>query len=331
MLKKPATALLQHCTNRAQINLKKGTFSIGLWLLLFCILCGSLLYYVSHSYAMKTISKSNQETMTLPTEVTEATAWLKSKKLDNESFMLHEASYSPDLFETNSTFDSFDIPEDMKRQSSETTVYTHVSQIESSHHKTKNIIKIKDLSHTIVQGELFHGTLETAIDTELSGQLRAVLTQPVFGFNGFKELLPAGSRLIGRYQSATMNGVASMRIIVIWDRIVTPKGLSIRLTANASDRLGRTGLQADHVNRNLLSHLNAFSVFSLFSGQQTSLQSGETPLHDQNIKNKIKALKDQWHQKSMKIKPVLHIHPGSHITVFITQDIDLSSYKKEIA
>ena len=43
--------------------------------------------------------------------------------------------------------------------------------------------------------------METALDSSLPGQTRAVVSEDVFSFDGSRLLIPRGSRLIGRYRS----------------------------------------------------------------------------------------------------------------------------------
>ena len=59
---------------------------------------------------------------------------------------------------------------------------------------------------TVTQGTLIPAILETAIDTNVPGYVRAVVSQDVRSFDGTKVLVPRSSRLIGQYQSGLQNG-----------------------------------------------------------------------------------------------------------------------------
>lgn len=49
----------------------------------------------------------------------------------------------------------------------------------------------------VAQGTFVRGVLETAVQSDLPGMVRAVVTENVWSFDGRRVLIPAGSRLIG--------------------------------------------------------------------------------------------------------------------------------------
>ena len=99
---------------------------------------------------------------------------------------------------------------------------------------------IRNPSYTLTQGTTIEGVLETAIQSDLPGWVRATVAHPVYALDGNELLVPKGSRLIGKYQSGIARG--QKRIYIVWTRIITPKGASILLGSPGTDPLGRTGL-----------------------------------------------------------------------------------------
>ena len=95
---------------------------------------------------------------------------------------------------------------------------------------------------TVTQGTLIPAILETAIDTNVPGYVRAVVSQDVRSFDGTKVLVPRSSRLIGQYQSGLQNG--QRRAYVIWTRLIRPDGASVNLASPAVGFDGTTGLAA---------------------------------------------------------------------------------------
>ncbi len=93
---------------------------------------------------------------------------------------------------------------------------------------------------TVTQGTLIPAILETAIDTNVPGYVRAVVSQDVRSFDGTKVLVPRSSRLIGQYQSGLQNG--QKRAYVIWTRLIRPDGASVNLASPAIGFDGTTGL-----------------------------------------------------------------------------------------
>ena len=56
-------------------------------------------------------------------------------------------------------------------------------------------------ANTVIQGTMIQAVLETAIDSSLAGQVRAMVSEDVHAYDGSRILIPRGARLIGRYQS----------------------------------------------------------------------------------------------------------------------------------
>ena len=127
------------------------------------------------------------------------------------------------------------------RLNAPTSVYDSASNLNNiknkAAHKT-NFSKIRYPRETIAQGTILFANLESAINSEIAGMLRAVISNPVYAYKGDKILIPKGSRLIGKYTSSLANGSASNRLFIIWSRIITPNGLSINIDSNATDSLG---------------------------------------------------------------------------------------------
>lgn len=103
--------------------------------------------------------------------------------------------------------------------------------------------QLRDPSNTIIEGTVIAAVLETALNSDLPGYVRAVVTREVKGFDGARTLVPRGSRLIGQYKSGVALGQS--RTFVIWTRLVRPDGAMIELASPATDGLGRGGLDGD--------------------------------------------------------------------------------------
>jgi type IV secretory pathway VirB10-like protein len=109
--------------------------------------------------------------------------------------------------------------------------------------ETSRATQLKDLSRTMPQGTVIPAVLETAINSDLPGSVRAVVSQDVHGFDGSQVLVPRGSKLIGQYRSGVAYG--QTRAFVVWSRILTPQGVSIDVGSPATDPLGRGGLSGE--------------------------------------------------------------------------------------
>jgi type IV secretion system protein VirB10 len=91
-----------------------------------------------------------------------------------------------------------------------------------------------------MQGTLIEAALETAISTDLAGNVSAIVSHDVWSFDMSRVLILRGSRLFGRYDSDV--SIGQRRVLIAWDRIVTTDGQSVDLAAFGTDRIGRSGL-----------------------------------------------------------------------------------------
>ncbi len=103
-----------------------------------------------------------------------------------------------------------------------------------------------DPETTVTQGTLIPAVLETAINTDVPGYVRAVVSQDVRSFDGRRVLVPRSSRLIGQYQSGLQAG--QKRAYVIWTRLIRPDGVSVALASpgTAFDGQRRPSGQGQH-------------------------------------------------------------------------------------
>ena len=66
---------------------------------------------------------------------------------------------------------------------------------------TAKATEVNNLNRTILQGKIVNAVLETAINTDIPGMLRAIVTRDVYAEQGVDVMIPKGSRLIGKYAS----------------------------------------------------------------------------------------------------------------------------------
>lgn len=194
------------------------------------------------------------------------------------------------------------------------------------------IVEAKTISHpeyTIASGELLPAVLETAINSDLPGMVRAVVSQPTYSYTGEQVLIPSGSRLIGQYSSAVIQG--QNRVMVIWNRIILPNGITVQLNSPGSDDLGRAGQGADSVNTHFFARFGESALLSLIgagaatAGVNNQDQNNSSAQYRMAISQSFQQSAEQSLQGTLAIKPTLHIHQGSSIHVFVARD--LSFYK----
>ena len=178
----------------------------------------------------------------------------------------------------------------------------------------------------ILQGEFIHAVLETAIDSDLPGMLRAVTTRPVYSYTNDRLLIPKGSRLVGQYSSMTSHGIN--RIMVVWNRIILPNGISVQVDSPGTDALGRAGESADRIDSHFIGRFGQAALLSLIgagvatAGVNDSTGANATQAYRMAISNSFQQSAQESLQDTKSIKPTLHVHQGALINVFVAHDLN---------
>lgn len=208
----------------------------------------------------------------------------------------------------------------------------------SSVFETSVSTKLADPSRTVVQGTIVSAVLETAIDTQLPGNLRAQVMEPVFAFDGSRVLMPQGTILIGTFNNDV--DLAQKRVLIAWNRAITPDGKSVTLGSSGTDRLGRAGTEGNVDNRYLTKFgtaalISAITIAPSMISQNVSGggQSGRggTTVNvgssggGQNIAGSLGgSLSDQSSgvlQKYLDLPPVIRVPQGEEIRIFVNRDL----------
>jgi type IV secretion system protein VirB10 len=164
---------------------------------------------------------------------------------------------------------------------------------------------------TVTQGTLIPAVLETAINTDVPGFVRAVVSQDVRSFDGTRVLVPRSSRLIGQYQSGLQGG--QKRAYVIWTRLIRPDGASVNLASPAIGFDGTTGL-AGQVNSHFFKRFGSSILLSVIGGLATG---GASVVLGGGANAASTAL-----QQDGQIAPTVRVRAGEPIRVFTARDLD---------
>ncbi len=166
---------------------------------------------------------------------------------------------------------------------------------------------------TVTQGTLIPAVLETAINTDVPGFVRAVVSQNVRSFDGSRVLVPRSSRLIGQYQSGLQGG--QRRAYVIWTRLIRPDGASVNLASPAVGFDGTTGLTGQ-VNSHFFKRFGSAMLLSVIGGLATG---GASVVLGGGANAASTAL-----QQDGQIGPTVRVRQGEPIRVFTARDLDFS-------
>lgn len=208
---------------------------------------------------------------------------------------------------------------------------------------------IADRSHTIAQGKLLTAVLETAINTEIPGLVRGIVSRDVYGESGGEVLIPRGSRLFGAYSSKITQGQG--RVEIGWTRLIRPDGVDLAINFNASDQFGRSGLSGDVNNRfgsviansiltsilavggvvaaeKLLDNANTTTTADPANGTTTTTGSASS----QALFDVSKTIMDTVGTvigNSIDINPIIRVPQGTRITVIVNSDIVVPSMSEQ--
>lgn len=195
--------------------------------------------------------------------------------------------------------------------------------------------RIQRIDALIPEGTLIPGILETAIVGDLPGQIRAIVSDEVYSFDGRRVLIQTGTRLIGEYQSEIVRG--QKRIFVVWSRMLRDDGVSVRLDSIGADSLGRSGLtgQVDNKFRErfgaavLLSIVGGGASYLTGYGSQAATGDGDDAEGAEEIARTTIAqtfsdMANQALGDSLRIPPAISVSQGERIFVFVRQDLDFS-------
>ena len=209
--------------------------------------------------------------------------------------------------------------------------------------------KTADLSRTITQGKIISAVLESAIDTDVQNQVRAVVSRDIYSDMGKNILIPKGSRIIGTYSTNVNAG--QTRVTINWNRIIRVDGMSLNIASIGADRLGRAGVQGEVDNKYAQRLANTFlsSILSVGTSLAVEKMSGSTGITStvssltgettttsgkasdyalidatQNLMDEAQNIVDNIASQ----KPVIRIPQGEKITIMVTQDVTLPVYKR---
>jgi type IV secretion system protein VirB10 len=173
-----------------------------------------------------------------------------------------------------------------------------------------------DPKTTVTQGTLIPAVLETAINTDVPGYVRAMVSLDVRSFDGSRVLVPRSSRLIGEYKSGLQAG--QKRAYVVWTRLIRPDGVSVNLASPAVGFSGTTGLQGS-VNSRFFERFGSAILLSVVGGL-TGMVGGVGAVVGGGGQSAAAAAIGQTGQ----IAPTVRVRQGEPIRVFTARDLDFS-------
>jgi type IV secretion system protein VirB10 len=192
-----------------------------------------------------------------------------------------------------------------------------------------------DRSRVVTADRYIPAVLENTINSQLPGRAIAVVERPVYGADGRLVLIPAGSRVIGHYQSLAKLGQA--RLDIGWTRIIRPDGVNINAEATGTDVMGRSGLPGDLDTRVFEKYGGSLLTSAIAAAGDWALDGSSTtvlgPLGGTTqslsgraraatrLGNDLDTLGQQIVRDNVDIRPVLTVPEGTRLNIVPTEDL----------
>ena len=193
----------------------------------------------------------------------------------------------------------------------------------------------------IPQGAMIRATLETAVQSDLPGMVRAITTEDVYSLRWAAHSVAQGDdahRRISRHPDA-----GQTRVFMVWTRALRSDGVSLSLGSYGTDALGRSGVTGE-VDEHYAERFGAAIVLSIvggassfltglgqaaqstttISGVQTAAQQAQS-LSAQTVSQTFADMANSTLKEQMTIPPTINIDQGTPIIVFVRRDLDFSS------
>jgi type IV secretion system protein VirB10 len=188
----------------------------------------------------------------------------------------------------------------------------------------------------VAQGTFIRGVLETAVQSDLPGMVRATVTENVWSFDGRRVLIPAGSRLIGEYKSGIAQG--QTRVFVVWTRLLRSDhyverfgaAIMLSIVGGAAQFLSAYGQNTNgYGNGTVITTTDP--VTGIVTQTQTGVNQNQLSLQArqiaaQNVSQTLTNIAQEALRNSINIPPTIYLDQGSRIIVFVRRDLDFSSF-----
>ena len=183
---------------------------------------------------------------------------------------------------------------------------------------------IANPSNTVIQGTMIQAVMETALDSSLPGQTRAIISEDVFSYDGSRLLIPRGSRLIGRYRSGIE--IAQRRVTIAWDRIILPNNQTVQISSFGGDELGSSGVTG-FVDTRFDERFGSAALISIISAAPSvaAAQVEDETTGDvlEDVGDDLANATDSVIGEYLSIGPVIYVDQGERVTVMVDRDLEI--------
>lgn len=185
--------------------------------------------------------------------------------------------------------------------------------------------QIQDLGNKVLQGKLIEAVLVPRANSDLPGGISCQVTRDVYSSDGSQVLIPWGSKIFGQYNAGVRKG--QDRIFVVWNRLVTPSGISINIDSPGADQLGTAGM-GGQVDTHFMEMFGASLLLSVIGAGATHLgdynSDGSASYYREEVYNSMRDSADTILSTYANIPPTITVAPGTRVRILVAQDLDFS-------
>lgn len=186
--------------------------------------------------------------------------------------------------------------------------------------------------YTLMEGTLIPAVLQTRINSQLPGNITAMINRDIYDSIKQKHLLiPRGTRLIGSYDERIV--LNQSKIMLSWGRMIFPDGRSLRLPdLNSHDLQGTSGLKGK-VNNHFWKIFGQSAMLSLIGAGVNSAspqdfsfsrQQSVSEAAAEQIAQDFNRVSNQVLQRNLMMAPEITIPYGEKFTIFLAGDISFA-------
>jgi type IV secretion system protein VirB10 len=181
----------------------------------------------------------------------------------------------------------------------------------------------------IWQGTIFEATLTSNINTDLPGEVTAVISKNVYSsLDGMYLLIPQNSKLFGSYNSSI--SYSQSRVQVAWHTLIRPDGYAISLgNMAATDAQGAAGLKG-FVNDHPFQYLKAIALMSVFNIISAEFENTAADTDNQYVQNVLAnsqsvatTLGSKLIDRALDVQPTITIKAGLGINIVANTTLTL--------
>lgn len=179
-----------------------------------------------------------------------------------------------------------------------------------------------DFSRVLTADKNIDAILINNIDSSLGGKVIAQIENNVYATQGRNIVIPIGSKVIGYYQQ--LDKVGDSRLKIVWNRIITPKGVNIVMNAEMADAMGRSGIAGTIDSKFWDKYGLALLVSTVSALAQASANVSvekNQAIFINSYGKELSNLSAKILEEQINIRPTIRIAAGRRILISPTQDI----------